>query len=178
MTNCFDINLQLNPLKEGIDIKSYGQNKHTRIPINDINFNLIKLLYSLGLRIQLVELFYTSPHSVTPVHIDASGGDYTKMNFIYGGNDSKMGWYSTKPNINKLVNSSNIGTPYVSFELSDVDLIDQQIVKFPSIVQVGIPHNILNYEEPRYCLGIVIAKIKGGRINMNESLEKFKNYII
>lgn len=178
MTNCFDINLQLNPLKEGIDIKSYGQNKHTRISVNDINFNLIKLLYTLGLKIQLVELFYTSPHSVNTVHIDAAGGDYTKMNFIYGGKDSKMVWYSIKSDINKTVNSSNIGTPYISFELSEVDPIDEQIVKFPSIVQVGIPHNIVNYEEPRYCLGIVIAKILGGRINMDESLERFKNYII
>jgi hypothetical protein len=178
MTNCFDINLSLNPLKEDIDIKSYGTNAHTPISITDININLILLLYKLGLKIQLVELFHTSSHSFTTIHTDAAGGDYTKMNFIYGGKNSKMIWYRVKSDSKKPINSTNIGTPYIGHELTEVDLIEECSVKFPSIIQVGIPHNILNYEEPRYCLSIVLAKTLGGRITMNESLNIFKSYIV
>jgi len=139
---------------------------------------LILLLYKLKLKIQLVELFYTNSYSFTTVHTDGAGGDYTKMNFIYGGKDSKMIWYCVKSDIQKSINSTNIGTPYIGYELTEVDLIEECSVKFPSIIQVGVPHNILNYEEPRYCLSVILAKTIGRRITMNESLDIFKSYIV
>ena len=50
------------------------------------------------------------------------------------------------------------------------DMIDKQTVKFPSIVQAGIPHNIINYSEPRWCLSIVLVRSTGERLTMKESI--------
>ena len=177
MTNCVDINLHLNPLKEGIDIKSYGINSHTRFPISDINPDLIELFESLDLKILLVEVFYTKPHRFTSIHTDARGGDYTKLNYIYGGNNSKMVWYKPKNDIEKSVSTTSIGTPYLEYKMSEVTKIEDKVVNFPSIIQAGIPHNIINQKEPRYCLSIVLIRNNDNRLTMKESIELFSNYI-
>ena len=177
MTNCFDINLQLNPLVEGIDIKSYGTDIHTRFPISDINPDLILLLKSLDLKILLAELFYTKPRTITGIHIDVTGGDYTKLNYIFNGKDSAMMWYKVKDDVVKTTSKTSINTSYISYNSLEVDMIDKQSVKFPSIVQAGIPHNIINYSEPRYCLSIVLVKSTGERLTMKDSIELFSNYI-
>jgi hypothetical protein len=177
MTNCIDINLNLNPLKEGIDVKSYGTEIHTRFSISDINPDLIILLERLDLKILLVELFYTKPHTFTGIHIDVTGGDYTKLNYIFGGKDSLMMWYKVKDNVVKSTSKTSINTSYISYNPLEVSLIDKRSVRFPSIVQVGIPHNIINYSEPRYCLSIVLVRNTGERLTIKDSIELFSNYI-
>jgi hypothetical protein len=177
MPNCVDINLHIDPLKEGLDIKSYGTTKHMEIPLNDINYNLISFLSTLNLTIAFAELFYTLPFSVTVIHLDAFGGDYTKLNYVYGGNNSFMNWYKQKNNILNSLSTTIINSPYISYTKHQVVLIDTQQVKFPSIVQVGIPHNIHNFEEPRYCLSLILRKHDNTRLTMAESIELFTEII-
>ena len=177
MTNCFDINLYLNPLKEGIDIKSYGPDRHTRIPISDINPDLISLIDRLDLKVLLAELFYTTPRTITGIHIDVVGGDYTKLNYIFDGKDSLMMWYKPKDNIVKSISKTAINTRYISYASHEVEMIDKQSVKFPSIIQAGIPHNVINYSEPRWCLSIVLVKQNGERLTMKESINIFNKYV-
>ena len=38
-------------------------------------------------------------------------------------------------------------------------MIHSASVGFPSLVQVAVPHNINNYDEPRYCICIVIQDV-------------------
>ena len=178
MTNCVDINLHLNPLIEGVDIKSYGTAFHIQLPISNLNPELIRLLNSLDLKILLVELFYTKPFTKTGIHIDVTGGDYTKLNFIFGGKDSVMIWYKSKDDIKKSTSKTLINTSYISYRQHEVDMIDKQTVKFPSIVQAGIPHNIINYSEPRWCLSIVLVRSTGERLTMKESIDLFGNYTL
>lgn len=177
MINCVNLNLNINPLKEGVDINSYSTNFHTKIPFNDINNDLISLLTTLNLTIGLAELFYTAPHSFTGIHTDCLGGDYIKINYIFGGKGSFMYWWKPKPNIIKTPLKTSIDSSYISYNITEVDLIDKQPVKFPSIVQVGIPHNIQNFEEPRYCLSLVLKKQNNTRLTMAESIEIFKEYL-
>jgi len=178
MTNCVDINLSLNPLKEGIDIKSYNTANHIRFPLSNINNDLISLIDKLNLKILLTELFYTKPYVITKIHIDVTGGDYTKLNYIFGGKDSEMLWYKPKDNTTKSINKTPIDTSYISYALHEVEMIDKQFVKFPSIIQAGVPHNIINYSEPRWCLSIVLVKQNGERLTMKESKEIFNDYIV
>jgi hypothetical protein len=56
-------------------------------------------------------------------------------------------------------------------------MIDKQSVKFPSIIQAGVPHNIVNYIEPRWCLSIVLVKQNGERLTMKESINIFNKYV-
>ena len=145
--------------------------------LNDINYNLISFLRTLNLTIAFAELFYTPPFSVTIIHIDAFGGDYTKLNYVYAGKNSFMNWYKQKTNISNSPSTTTINSPYISYRKNQVDLIDKHQVKFPSIVQVGIPHNIHNFEEPRYCLSLVLKKQDNTRLTMAESIELFTEII-
>jgi len=175
MPYCLDINLNINPLKENLDIKSYGIHSHIEISLSDINYNLISFLSTLNLTIGFAELFYTPPFSFTGIHIDSLGGDYTKLNYIYGGENSFMNWWKQKPNVSTVIKNTAIDSQYISYRPSEVDLIDKQQVKFPSIVQVGIPHNIQNFKEPRYCLSLVLRKQDKTRLTMAESIEIFNS---
>lgn len=178
MTNCVDLNLQVNPLREDIQINSYGTTKHIRISLDDINHDLISLLTNLNLSISWAELFYTPPFSFTGIHIDdVYHGDYTKINFVFGGKNSLMYWWKQKPDVLNTPSTTIINSPYIGYTLNEVDLIDKQQVKFPSIVQVGVPHNIHNFEEPRYCLSLVLRKQDNTRLTMAESVEIFKQYL-
>lgn len=177
MINCVNLNLDINPLREGLDINSYGTDKqHIKVSLNDINHDLILLLASLNLTGVWAEVFYTPPGQVTKIHVDDAGGDYTKLNYVFGGKDSLMYWWQQKTGVSNVAEDTEIDSQYTIYKTTDVDLIDQRSVKFPSLVQVGIPHNIENFEEPRYCLSLVLIK-QYNRLTMAESIEIFKQYL-
>jgi hypothetical protein len=177
MTNCFHLNLQINPLREGLFVNSYGTTEHTKLTLNDINHDLISFLSTLNLTIGWAEIFYTRPWAFTGIHTDNYGGDYIKLNYIFGGRNSVMCWWKQKDNVSNAPSKTVVDSSYVAFKIQEVDLIDKQPVKFPSIVQVGIPHNIKNFEEPRYCLSLVLRKQDYTRLTMAESVELFKQYL-
>ena len=177
MINCVNINLCVNPLREGLDINSFGKNSHIKIPLSDINNDLISIFENLNLTLIFAELFYTHPFSFTKIHVDLLGGDYTKLNYVYGGENSNMCWYKQKNEIQKSPSITVIDSSYISFNLNEVYLIDTQPIKFPSIVQAGIPHNVRNSNNPRYCLSLVLVKQDNTRLTMAESIEIFNSYI-
>jgi hypothetical protein len=183
MINCLNINLDINPLREGVIINSYGTTEYTKLNLNDINHDLISFLSTLNLTISWAVIFYTAPFDFTRIHDDAdyitNGNDYIKLNYVFGGHNSVMCWWKQKDNVSNTSSNTvgDFGEYYKSFKLHQVDLIDEQQVKFPSIVQVGIPHNIKNFEEPRYCLSLVLRKQDKTRLTMAESVELFKQYL-
>jgi hypothetical protein len=67
----------------------------------------------------------------------------------------------------------------MAYDLHEVEIIGRQTVGFPSIVQAGIPHNIINYEEPRYCLSVVFVKNTGRELlTMTEAIDLFDKYSV
>jgi hypothetical protein len=179
MINCFNINLNANPFKQGIEVSSYGTDRYIRkLSVDDdINPDLISVLASLNLTISWAELFYTAPFTFSGPHIDdIQGGDFTKLNYVFGGKNSFMYWWKPKPGVSKPLSKTEIDSHYIRYNIHEVDLIDKQRVQFPSIVQVGVPHNIHNFEEPRYCLSIVLRKSDNTRLTMSEAIEIFDEY--
>jgi hypothetical protein len=181
MTNCFHLNLQINPLREGLFVNSYGTTEYTKLTLTDINHDLISFLSTLKLTISWAVIFYTPPFTFTGIHTDVDGsiigGDYIKLNYIFGGQNSVMCWWKQKDNTSNTLSKTVANSPFIAFEVDQVDLIDKQPVKFPSIVQAGIPHNVQNFEEPRYCLSLVLKKQNNTRLTMAESVELFKDYL-
>jgi hypothetical protein len=181
MKHCFNINLPIHPLKEGIDLMSYVPNLYpttwaeycVRLPISDLNPEIISFVQSLGLRILLAEHFYTPPGVFSPIHTDLWGGDFTKINYIFGGKDSTMQWYNVKDTVPKKKDP----TPYVVYDINDVDLVHTSPIGFPTIVQVGTPHNVQNYDEPRHCISVVLKNKNNQRLTMQESIDIFQQYI-
>jgi len=165
---CIDVALDIDPLTK--EIESYGNNSHTTVSLRDINPKLNSYLKEINLTIIYAELFYTPPHITGEAHTDGLGGDYIKINFVYYGKNSTMNWYAPKSNIQKTLLPTNVNASsnYLFYKLNEVDKLHEQSVKFPSIVQVGIPHSITTTDEHRYCLSLVPVRY-GRRITMQKA---------
>ena len=168
MKNCYHLTLNINPFKDNIVIANYGTARHTKISIDDINPVLISRLEELGLRIGFAELFYTNSFQITGIHTDVALGDLAKLNFQFGGTGSTMKWYSPRSDVVKQPLTTVVNTNYVLYNSSEVEFLEQHFVGFPSLVQAGVPHNIENNSEPRYCLSLVLLNKTNRRLTMSE----------
>jgi hypothetical protein len=156
-----------------------------------LNPEFQSLLRSLGVDLKpTFEVFQTPPNSFANIHTDNtkyttdSVGDIVKLNFVFGGKGSKMGWWKEKPGITNTCEAVTsrvrpLRHPHMSYYPDEVDLIAEHEIKFPTLVQVGPPHNIWTGDEQRYCLCLIpIWPDTGIRLTMPEALEVFKDYLV
>ena len=133
--------------------------------------------------ITYVEVFYTFPNKGCGIHVDdTEPGDFTKINWVYLGKDSKMKWYEMNVKKEFEVSPSITNSSYIEFQPKDVNLVHSENLQGPNIVQVGCPHAIENSIEERFCISVVFKNTKTtnfhNRPTMKESLEIFKDYIV
>jgi hypothetical protein len=180
---CVPLSIVLNPcLKDPTDFATYNLNpkivNHVTIPLEDISQEYKDFLASYGLELLLAEMFYLPPRTVTNVHTDVAGGDYSKINFIFGGSKSVMCWYQPKDGVNKSVETNVINKKVVNYHKSEVSLVHKEHVHSPSIVQVGIPHNIVVNAERRWCISTVYVRADTKkRLTMDETIALFAELI-
>lgn len=188
---CVDLNLNIHPMASGVDIRdlcrnppgsAHEYNLHTYIEPKFLNSELIELTQNLGLTLIWSECFYTNPKQFTGIHVDHTTKDYVvanndiaKLNFVFGGKDSVMLWYSPKV-ANHSFKVNRINSTYISYTLDQVDLVHETVVGFPSLVQAGIPHNIKNGPEGRFCLSLSFIYDSNIPVGMNHAQEIFKNF--
>lgn len=159
-------------------------NQYQKILVkSDLNPNLIDLLTQLGLDILWIECFYLDPRKLMQgyfpdyFHTDSGGGDYVKLNWQYGGGGSEMSWAIPKNGRVNPMQTTSVGTKYRSYHSSELRIVDRCTVGFPSIVQVGVAHNVHNFLEPRLCV-CVSPGLDGQPLSMTRALEIFKDYRI
>lgn len=134
------------------------------------------------------ELFYTQKDKNGILHRDISltgpdavmkDDDYVKINFMLGGQHSLMNWYM--PNTDAVAiksNSYNTGAPAERFSISDVSHVHSATIGYPSLVQVGIPHDITNnLVEDRFVICLVPI-FNNKRMTMELALEKLAPFIL
>lgn len=191
---CVDLNLALplfNSNLPPIDFlksrPSWASNVHTNRKLahhfmlditNDISKELHTFFNSFNFRIVVAEVFYTYPNGVGNIHSDLNKqGDYSKINWVFGGKSSIMNWYRVKDQTIGSINTTTINSYSIHYPDDSVDLVHSQVVGCPSLVQVGCPHHIVNASEERFCLSIVFHDaISNKRPTMAEALEIFKSY--
>jgi hypothetical protein len=178
---CFDINLDIPLLKPEINLYNITE-YHNKFTVTEyINSELVKFFKQRDLvLLPYIEIFHSIPHYTGPIHIDVGHGDFTKLNYVYGGKDSTMNWYEPLiTNNNSQYTLEN--REYIHYNDNQVKHVHSQVVGInkPSIVQVGVPHNSTNYDEDRYCVSLVFFRIAKGlpRLSMNESLEVFSDLL-
>ena len=178
---CAYLNIPFPLFKENFDPFQLPKIRHFKLDKDEVISNeLINWFTSIKLNIFLVEVFYTSPNQSGVIHLDSVGGDFTKLNWQFGGKDSIMNWYSeNNPNI-RTKTLSSIGTNSSSFDVNDVTKIHSQSIENPSLVQVGIPHNIENFSEDRWVVSVVYKYPSAiyRRPTWTESLSIFNNYLV
>ena len=161
----FSLDLDFYPLNKPITDYS-GTNPYHRLDSKDINPKLHDFLKQHNLAIANCTIFYRPKENFLSPHTDFQGGDYVKLLYVYGGKDSKMIWYKIKDNIDTKINTDAV---YQIHQFDEVEKIYEDTLLKYNIVQVGIPHTILNSLEPRWCLTMVLEhQLDRRRVTMQE----------
>lgn len=176
---CVDLNFNFPVFKNTFDFTKYKGIRHSSLDTSIFKEEFINLVTGLELKITWVEIFYVEPRDTKDfaIHTDNTGGDYVKMNWVFGGKNSLMQWYTVKPGVVKEPSKTIVNSLYMSYTKFEVELAHLQSVKFPSIAQVGIPHNIYNPKEDRYCLSIMLRDKDNNRLTMDTITNVFREYI-
>ena len=181
MTNIYSnvLNFNIPPLKEEFDITKITQS-HIKVDLDEINPEMKNFLYSLGIEVCLIELFYRKPGNSGSIHVDNIGGDFTKINWVTGGKNSRMFWFNIIDSAIKKnkISTTTANTGYIEYTWNEVALKYSQHMLGPALVQVGVPHLVINPSADRYCLSFVLTDIYGKRLTMAESCKLLKDYII
>ena len=156
--------------------KNVYQTKVNRFFYNQEFGNMLK---SLGIYVSFIETFFSEPNLVQGIHTDDDGGDYVKLNWVYCRGKSKMNWYRIRDNINLNIEDirrlTQAGTPYLIYKLDQVENVASDSLTFPSLVQVGCPHNVVNEDDYRLCLSVHLNNIyTKKRLTMQEAYERLK----
>ena len=174
---CNPLSLSIPPLIEEFDINRITTHQ-SFIDIDNINPKIKDLLYDLGIDVSWVELFYRKPGHQGTIHADNLSGNFTKINWVFKGKNSKMFWFTINDTIpKKQVKLTMASTEYLQYSLNEVTYVHSCNISSPSLVQVGIPHLVTNPTEDRYCLCFVLTNLDGKRLTMQEAQHLLKNYI-
>lgn len=178
MNNFRFLNLDIPLFNVGISIDDFPKKHIAKIDKEKlIHPEIFKFFDSVGLKIFFVETFFKFRGDGI-IHTDALGGDYTKLNWVFGNGNAKMTWYKTKENLDKSALKSASNTSYLVYSPDEVEEIERTVIQNPTLVQVGIPHNVIDVTENRLCVSMVFQdKITLKRPTMAESLIRFKDYL-
>jgi hypothetical protein len=107
--------------------------------------------------------------------------NFIKINFVWNSDDHDMLWGQCTNPVKKInVSTTTMNTEYVQYEDREIELLEKTKIKedFPIIVNVGVPHKVINYSTPnaRWCLSIVPHYDKK-RILFNDALKIFNEYV-
>jgi len=143
---------------EGYQHPHYPERCHVDVDTSVINPYWFDLMERNNLILKRVELFYGPP--ATPytlgIHIDNGPGDRSKINWVFGGAGCTMHWYRVINNTIKEKLITPVGSNYNVFDPADVKLLHTNTIVNPSLVQAGIPHNIVNPGDERWCYSMVV----------------------
>jgi hypothetical protein len=184
MTYCADLSIPVSPLKDYGVLNQTGDEPEIYFAKSEeVSEDFKRWLDANGLVMTYPPLiFYTPAGGQCGIHIDGFGvTDRACVNFIVGGHGSLMHWYKLKEqtDITEQV-ETQAGTPYTLYQPYEVDHVYSHAVKWPSIVQTGVPHNITNHTYgPRWCLSCDISRKENPEagLTMAEALEVFNKWI-
>lgn len=178
---CYNLNLDIKPLKFDLELKDvpYG---HDYYSVSDANPELVDFLAQRNVRIGRIVMFNKDPgiYSDLQIHIDEGGGDFVKLNWVWGGADSYMCWYKDKNPIKRTMQYTKDNTTYTQCIADEVEMIYKENLQGPCIVQVGIPHNVIMGKEHRHALSMLLVDTgtnSHSRLSYDRSLIAFSDCI-
>lgn len=193
---CVDIDFKIPLVRDEASLENFKSGHHHVLTKESdkrqfLNPEIVKIFDDLKLKIWLITIFYKLPDQSNVeggynIHIDGDPflekdkqlRDVVKINWISNPGDSVMNWYKPKNQIKKEVSSSVVKTFYVKYNIDEVELEYTKSLKNTHIVQVGIPHDVMQVNVPRQCVSVALADQSGKRLTMGEAVEIFKEYII
>lgn len=153
--------------------------------LDNVSIDFKQWLDNLGLIMTYPPLiFYTPKGKQCGIHIDGHSpfSDRAVMNWCVQGVGSMMHWYRLKNNEKPFeITDTQAGTPYIQYHPNQVEHLYSHTVKWPTIVQTGIPHNIHNsIWESRWIISCDISKKEtpNSGLTMDEAKKIFSSWII
>ena len=132
----------------------------------------------MGIVLINAEVFFSIPGMRYQIHRDQHTlTDFPKINWIFGNSTSRMNWYTPLNEIAVSISKTQINTPYVGFKLKDVNLLHSVELPSPSLVQAGIPHDVITLNDFRWCVSTVYTR-NNKFLTFNEAVEIFAPFII
>jgi hypothetical protein len=177
---CADLNLNVPLFKPHVVVDNLSKKSLSKLNpfIDYISDELIALLDSVNVYIRSVELFYCNPQHTGGIHVDANGGDFVKINYVFGGEGSLMNWYEIKAGENPNFGVTPANTFYWNWRPHQAIPAHSHTVKFPTLVQVGKPHQVNTTDEARLCVSIIIADTQTKElIKFEDAYNTFKPFM-
>jgi hypothetical protein len=170
-----DLTIEAPVLQSSFQLPVFNEPKHLRPETAGLlSKEIIEFFLSKDIIVGS-ELFFTPPYINSTIHADGVG-DIIKFNWIFGGSGSAMQWW--KPKVEKVTVYTEHNSPTIRYAKNEVDLLYSAVVKQPSMVQVGIPHNVKNKAENRWCVSVIpLFKSTRHRLTWAEGMSVFGDYI-
>lgn len=193
---CVDIDFKVPLLRDPASLEQFKGSHHNVLIKNDqkrnlLHHELLKIFDDLKLKIWLITIFYKLPDESNAeggynIHVDGDPTldhdkqlrDVAKINWIFNPGNSVMNWYTPKPGVDKAMSTSVVNTYFLKYKIDEVNLEYTRALAGTHIVQIGMPHDVINVSVPRLCVSVALAHENGKRLTMDESIEIFKDYII
>jgi len=193
---CVDLNFNVPLLRDPLALENYKNNHHSVLiskehKRNFLHPELLQIFDDLKLTIWLITIFYKIPDASNAeggynIHVDGDPfldpdkqlRDVAKINWIFNPGNSVMNWYKPKEDSFKTMSTSVVKTYYVKYNIEEVELQYTKALTDTHIVQIGMPHDVLNVDVPRHCVSVALAHADNRRLTMAESVDIFKKYII
>jgi hypothetical protein len=175
-----DLNINFPFVKPDLELKSSGYEYVNPLALTKFVTNdFISFIFKHGLGIKTRALFYTPPNFEGPIHIDGLPGDYVKINFHLKPCQSKMNWYYVKdPNNIPEFRQTPLNSNYINYDdPNDVEFVASHEFQKPTILQVGVPHNVTNGNQPRYTISLGIH-YKGQAVTMDQAKDIFHKFLL
>lgn len=179
-----NLNLNLNPLIKGKTFDSLPNYPWILFDVKNLSDEIKDLFNDLNLKLLSAGLFTTIGSVNTQIHLDGhSFGNVAKINWVISTHDHLMNWYTIKDNTSLIpsVRNSENNLPnrsYVNFEKNQVEFLDSAIIGYPSLVNVGLPHNISNLGGIRRCLTVMLFDRDEQTVTMENAIDIFNKFKI
>ena len=150
-----------------------------RYDCNSLDYRFIELITRLGLTIAWIEICYNPPHTELPIHLDETNiySGMTKLNLHIGHPSCTVNWYTPLPTSTNQSSLSPLSTSVILYNYQDVNLLSSRSIDRLSIMDVSVPHNLINHsDQPSWVLSMVLH-YKGAQLNFNDALQLFDEYI-
>lgn len=148
-------------------------------PNEIITQDLINLVDSIGLTmINSIVLFYPEQSLKSGIHIDDVGiSDQVNLNYVIDHGFALTNWYSPIGDYNGDA-SSNIFTKTIRYDINKMTVAESYHITECCLFQGGIPHNVSNIKEPRWCVSIKLRHKNGNIVTWDNAVDLFKEFIV
>lgn len=144
-----------------------------------LNKDFTNFIDRVGLTIPWIEICYNPPHTEVPIHLDETNiySGMTKLNLHIGHPSCTVNWYTPLPTSTNQSSLSPVSTSVILYDYQDVNLLSSRSIDRLSIMDVSVPHNLINHsDQPSWVLSMVLH-YKGAQLNFDDALQLFDEYI-